>query len=130
MLHLGRDDVPLAGIGLKCRSDSDPSADGLLSVAHEVKIKSLACAPINSATCSRAVSMTDFSFAPNLQALDGFPPSVVRYGIIASSTSGSMGVVALWSRKITMTSVIPARRKRKQRPPGRRFRQLVGSIRK
>jgi hypothetical protein len=31
-------------------------------------------------------------------ALDGLPHSVVRYGIIASSTSGSMGVVALWSR--------------------------------
>ena len=70
----------------------------LLSVAHEVKITSIGCAPINSATCSRAVSITDLSFAPNLYALDGFPHSVVRYGIIASSTSGSMGVVALWSR--------------------------------
>ena len=29
----------------------------LLSVAHEVKITSSGCAPINSATCSRAVSM-------------------------------------------------------------------------
>ena len=55
-------------------------------------------APINSATCSRAVWITDFSFDPNLYALDGLPHSVVRYGIIASSTSGSMGVVALWSR--------------------------------
>ena len=27
----------------------------LLSVAHEVKITSIGCAPINSATCSRAV---------------------------------------------------------------------------
>jgi len=70
----------------------------LLSVPHEVKITSRGCAPISSATCSRAVSTTDLSFAPNLYALDGLPHSVVRYGIIASSTSGRMGVVALWSR--------------------------------
>ena len=70
----------------------------LLSVAHDVKRTSIECAPINSATCSRAVSITDFTFAPNLYALDGLPHSVVRYGIIASSTSGSTGVVALWSR--------------------------------
>ena len=70
----------------------------LLSVAHEVKMTSIERAPINSATCSRAVSITDFSFAPNLYALDGLPHSVVRYGIIASSTSGRIGVVALWSR--------------------------------
>jgi hypothetical protein len=56
------------------------------------------CAPINSATCARAVSITDFIFAPNLYALDGLPHSVVRYGITASNTSGSTGVVALWSR--------------------------------
>jgi hypothetical protein len=45
----------------------------LLSVAHEVKITTRAGAPISSATCSRAVSTTAFTFAPNLHALDGFP---------------------------------------------------------
>jgi hypothetical protein len=55
----------------------------LLSVAPEVKITSSGCAPINSATCSRAVSTTDFSFDPNLYALDGLPapddsPLIVR----------------------------------------------------
>ena len=70
----------------------------LLSVPHDVKMTSIGCAPINSASCSRAFSIADFSFAPNLYALDGLPHSVVRYGIIASSTSGSMGVVALWSK--------------------------------
>ncbi len=38
----------------------------LLSVAHEVKMTSLACAPINSATYSRAVSTTPLSLEPNL----------------------------------------------------------------
>ncbi len=70
----------------------------LLSVAQEVKITSREGAPISSAICSRAVSMTDLSFDPNLYELDGLPHSVVRYGIIASSTSGRIGVVALWSR--------------------------------
>jgi hypothetical protein len=70
----------------------------LLSVAQEVKITSREGAPISSATCSRAVSTTDLSFDPNLYALDGLPHSVVRYGIMASSTSGKIGVVALWSR--------------------------------
>ena len=31
-------------------------------------------------------------------ALDGLPHSAVRYGIMASNTSGRIGVVALWSR--------------------------------
>ena len=70
----------------------------LLSVAQEVKITSGGCAPINSATCSRAVSTTALSFDPNLYELDGLPHSVVRYGIMASRTSGRIGVVALWSR--------------------------------
>jgi len=38
----------------------------LLSVAHDVKIEVLCCAPINSATCARAVSITPLSFDPNL----------------------------------------------------------------
>ncbi len=45
----------------------------LLSVAQEVKITSIGCAPINSATCSRAVSTTALRFDPNLYALDGLP---------------------------------------------------------
>jgi hypothetical protein len=56
---------------------------------------SIAFAPINSATCARAISITLFSFEPNLYVLDGLPHSEVKYGIIASSTSGSTGVVAL-----------------------------------
>ena len=40
----------------------------LLSVAHEVKMTSLACAPINSAACSRAVSIIDFSLAQILRS--------------------------------------------------------------
>jgi hypothetical protein len=31
------------------------------------------CAPINPATCARAVSITPLSFDPNLYALDGLP---------------------------------------------------------
>jgi len=34
----------------------------LLSVRHEVKMTSFACAPINSATCSRAVSFDGGGF--------------------------------------------------------------------
>ena len=53
---------------------------------------------MSSATWLRAPAMTPFSFEPNLYALDGLPHAVVKYGIIASSTSGAIGVVALWSR--------------------------------
>ena len=53
---------------------------------------------INSATCARAVSITALSFDPNLYVLDGLPHSSQKYGRIASKTSGSTGVVALWSR--------------------------------
>jgi len=38
----------------------------LLSVAQKVKITSSGCAPMRSATCSRAVVMTAFNFEPNL----------------------------------------------------------------
>jgi hypothetical protein len=37
-------------------------------------------------------------------AVGGLPHSEVRQGIVASSTSGSMGVVAFWSRQITNAS--------------------------
>jgi hypothetical protein len=67
----------------------------LFSVAHEVKTISIERAPINSATCARAVSITAFSFEPNLYVLDGLPYSEVRYGVIDSNTSGKTGVVAL-----------------------------------
>jgi hypothetical protein len=45
----------------------------LLSVAQEVKITSRGDAPISSATCSRAVSIANLSFDPNLYELDGLP---------------------------------------------------------
>jgi len=64
---------------------------------NNTPVTSRGCAPINYATGARAVSITDFTFAPNLYALDGLHHSVVRYGIIASSNSGFTGVVALWS---------------------------------
>jgi hypothetical protein len=50
------------------------------------------------APCPRAVSITPFSFAPNLYVLDGFPHSSQNYSCMASKTSGKTGVVALWSR--------------------------------
>ena len=68
------------------------SAALLLAVAQEVKTISPAPAPINSATSSRAVSIAPLSFAPNLYALDGLPQFSVKYGRMASNTSGNTGV--------------------------------------
>ena len=70
----------------------------MLSVAHEVKMISRGCAPINSATYALAVSITPLSFDPNLYAPDALLHSSQKQGRIASKTSGSTGVVALWSR--------------------------------
>ena len=50
----------------------------MLSVAHEVKMIYIACAPISSATWARAVSITFYSFEPNLYELDGLPHSEVK----------------------------------------------------
>jgi hypothetical protein len=72
MFHPGRDNVPLGGVRLQ----SAATAGLLLSVAQEVKITSREGAPINSATCSRAVSTTGLSFDPNLYAPDGLPAEV------------------------------------------------------
>ena len=66
-----------------------------LSVAPEVKMISFAVAPISLAICSRAC-LDGFFRLPaewwlRLAALPNFS---VKYGIIASSTRGSIGVVA------------------------------------
>ena len=44
------------------------------------------------------VGCSVFSFDPNLQLLDGLPHSSQKHGRIASKNSGRTGVVALWSR--------------------------------
>jgi hypothetical protein len=51
------------------------------------------------ATSRRACSSPARAARPNRWALDGLPNACsVRYGSIASSTSGRTGVVAAWSR--------------------------------
>jgi hypothetical protein len=62
MLDPERDDVRLPGSALSAAA----RAALFLSVAHDVNTVSNECAPINSATCSRAVPIADLSFAPNL----------------------------------------------------------------
>jgi hypothetical protein len=59
----------------------------------DVKMLSRGCAPINSATCARAVSITPLSFDPNLYTLDGLPHSSQKQGRNASRTSGRIGMV-------------------------------------
>ena len=71
----------------------------LLSVDPEVKMISLGSAPISAATCSRAMSTPSSASQPyRWLRLPGFPNLVVKYGSIASTTRGSHGVVAAWSR--------------------------------
>ncbi len=50
------------------------------------------------ATTRRAASTASRAVPPRPWMLDGLPYSSSRNGRIASSTSGSTGVVALWSR--------------------------------
>ena len=70
----------------------------MLSVAPEVKTNSFSLPPISAAICSRARSTASSAFHPNEWLREAaLPNSVVRYGIIASSTRGSSGVVALLS---------------------------------
>ena len=65
------------------------------SVAPLVKMISFAVAPISEATCWRAFSTASSPAQPNeWLRLAAFPNFSVKYGSIASSTRGSIGVVA------------------------------------
>jgi hypothetical protein len=65
------------------------------SVAPLVKMISFGLAPIRSATCLRAVSTASSAAQPKAWLrLAALPKSCVKYGVIASSTRGSTGVVA------------------------------------
>ena len=66
----------------------------LLSVPPDVKKISSGNAPIQFAIVSRAFCNADFAGRLNEYKLDALPYSFVRYGIIASSTSGASLVVA------------------------------------
>ncbi len=71
----------------------------LLSVAPLVKTISLRSAPSRSATWRRAVSTPSSASQPKAWLrLPGLPNFSVKYGSIASTTRGSQGVVAAWSR--------------------------------
>ncbi len=64
------------------------------SVAPLVKTISLAVAPISAATSRRARSTASCARHPHACVLDaGLPKTSVKYGIIASTTRGSTGVV-------------------------------------
>jgi hypothetical protein len=65
------------------------------SVAPLVKMTSFDVAPINFAICSRATSTAFSASHPNEWfRLAALPNVDVKYGIIASRTRGSSGVVA------------------------------------
>ena len=65
------------------------------SVAPEVKTISFAEAFIARATCSRAASTAASASQPKTWPREaGLPKTCVKYGVIASSTRGSTGVVA------------------------------------
>jgi len=69
------------------------------SVPPEVKMTCDGSAPTAWATSRRACSSPARAVRPKPWALEGFPKAWwVRYGSIASSTSGRTGVVAAWSR--------------------------------
>ena len=56
------------------------------------------CTSIESATCFRAWLIAWRPAIPRLWPLDGLPNLFWKYGIIASNTSSSTLVVALWSK--------------------------------
>src|SRR4051812_39984570 len=70
----------------------------LLSVPQLVKTISRGSAPIRAATFSRAKSTALIRSCPKEYALEGFPHFSVKYGSIASITSGATRVVALLSK--------------------------------
>src|SRR6478736_553106 len=70
----------------------------LASVPPLVKTMSPARSPSIRATRARASDSASAAASPTVWWLDGLPYQRVRYGIIASSTSGRTGVVAALSR--------------------------------
>ena len=70
----------------------------LASVPPPVNRISSGRAPISSATSARARSIAARAARPSGLSDDGLPKAPRRNGSIASSTSGSTGVVALKSR--------------------------------
>ncbi len=68
------------------------------SLPLAVKTTSAGSAPTSAATDARASSTAARARCPNQWRLEGFPYCSRRNGSIASSTRGSTGVVALWSR--------------------------------
>ena len=70
------------------------------SVPPLVKTISWGRAPIRSATAARAPSTWALAVWPNMCTLEALPNCSRRTGIIASSTAGASGVVALWSRYV------------------------------
>src|SRR5262249_28235072 len=70
----------------------------LASVPPLVKTISSARAPISAATSARACSTPSRARRPSACDDDGLPKSSRRNGSISFRTSGSTGVVALWSR--------------------------------
>jgi hypothetical protein len=75
------------------------SARLIASVDPEVNTISFGEAPISPATCARARSTASSALHPNAWLrLAAFPNTSVKVGSIASSTRGSSGVVAWWSR--------------------------------
>ncbi len=68
------------------------------SVPLPVNTISAGCAPRSRATSPRASSRAARACWPNQWMLDAFPKVSRSMGSMASSTRGSTGVVALWSR--------------------------------
>ena len=68
------------------------------SVPPAVNTTSPARMPSTRAMRALASSRAAAAASPTVWRLDGLPKSLVRYGAIASSTSGRTGEVAAWSR--------------------------------
>ncbi len=68
------------------------------SVPPEVNTTSSVSAPTSAATWARARSTAARARRPSTCPLDGLPQQVSRASVITATTSGSTGVVALWSR--------------------------------
>src|SRR5205814_10472059 len=76
------------------------------SVPPEVNTTSRGRHPSTPATCRRAFSSPWWAARPQACTLEGLPYFSVKYGSMASSTTGSTPVVAAWSR-YTERSGIP-----------------------
>ena len=90
------------GAGPPARPAADGNAPAMArlsaSVPPEVNTISPRSAPRSSAICSRASSTASRARRDSSWPPDGLPNVPPRYGSIASSASGSIGVVAAWSR--------------------------------